>query len=179
MILIFAALQTVPAQLSGYPFVFSDTHVYYNAGEAALGFALEQIGSGAPQGGAVLFAAATERPLQQLAASLRNGAVQFGGFGRKSSAMLQVLAAAQIGNGIAGGALSEAHHSCPVRLIWLVPFLAEALASTPGPSAARALSEARVWHRDLLRVPETGGTEAAGSRADRAIPSRGSSRRPC
>jgi hypothetical protein len=51
-ILIFAALQTVPALLNGYPFVFSDTHAYYNAGEAALGFALEQIGGGAPEGGA-------------------------------------------------------------------------------------------------------------------------------
>lgn len=143
---------------------------------------------------AVFFSAAAERPLEQIAASLRNTAAQFGMFGlyefakvpgvqrrpapdflppdqlsafagsdvargtlplgalsvavyvaviagalvlvalalagrlgRRTAAVLLVVAAALIGNAIAGGALSDAHHRYQARLIWLVPFLAAVL----------------------------------------------------
>jgi hypothetical protein len=52
-ILLFAALQTVPTVLNGFPFVFFDTRGYYSSGEAAVGFALGGHGPDARAGDAV------------------------------------------------------------------------------------------------------------------------------
>ncbi len=103
--------------------------------------ALDRLGASRAAQGAVPFGVLSVLVYAgAVAGALLLAALAFAGrLGRLGAALVVVTIATLVGNAIAGGALSDAHHRYQARLIWLVPFLATLLlfAARPGKVAER------------------------------------------